>query len=176
MGNNVTFDEMNELLDEIYRSGGETWVEIDGQVYYTDWGYGAVAIEFFIRMLKNRKSDNDATRERHDGACSDEILSYLDGEWGRDSFEYYVYSDLYEMASEILDENAKLREQIDAAHMSRLLTENENESLRELVQSAVRCITDVPNCDSCALGEQVSGVWVCHLIGAAKELGVEVPS
>ena len=30
-------------------------------------------------------------------------------------------------------ENAKLREQIDAAHMSRLLTENENESLRELL-------------------------------------------
>lgn len=54
--------------------------------------------------------DTDATRERHDGACSDEILSYLDGEWGRDSFEYYVYSDLYDMASEILDENRKLRE------------------------------------------------------------------
>ena len=31
-------------------------------------------------------------------------------------------------------ENAKLREQIDAAHMSRLLTENENEKLRELLQ------------------------------------------
>lgn len=29
-------------------------------------------------------------------------------------------------------ENARLREQVDAAHMSRLLTENENESLREL--------------------------------------------
>ena len=51
---------------------------------------------------------------------------------------------------------------------------SENAKLRELVRSAVRCITDVPDCDSCALGEQVSGVWVCHLIGAAKELGVEV--
>lgn len=29
-------------------------------------------------------------------------------------------------------DNAKLLERIDAAHMSRLLTENENESLREL--------------------------------------------
>lgn len=55
-------------------------------------------------------SDTDATRERYDGACSDEILRYLDGEWDRDSFEYYVYSDLYDMASEILDENAGLRE------------------------------------------------------------------
>ena len=50
----------------------------------------------------------------------------------------------------------------------------ENAKLRELVRSAVRCITDVPDCESCALGEQVSGVWVCHFIGAAKELGVEV--
>ena len=31
-------------------------------------------------------------------------------------------------------ENARLLEQVDAAHMSRLLTENENESLRELVR------------------------------------------
>lgn len=31
-------------------------------------------------------------------------------------------------------ENAHLREQVDAAHMSRLLTENENEKLRELLQ------------------------------------------
>lgn len=38
-----------------------------------------------------------------------------------------------ENLNELLAENAKLREQIDAAHMSRLLTENENESLRELV-------------------------------------------
>ena len=50
----------------------------------------------------------------------------------------------------------------------------ENAKLRELVRSAVRCITDAPDCDSCALGEQVSGVWVCHFIGAARELGVEV--
>lgn len=50
----------------------------------------------------------------------------------------------------------------------------ENAKLRELVRSVVRCITDAPYCDSCALGEQVSGVWVCHLIGAAKELGVEL--
>lgn len=50
----------------------------------------------------------------------------------------------------------------------------ENAALRELVRSAVRCITDVPDCDSCALGEQVSGVWVCHLIGSVKKLGVEV--
>lgn len=35
---------------------------------------------------------------------------------------------------ELRAENAKLRNQIDAAHMSRLLTENENESLRELVR------------------------------------------
>lgn len=33
---------------------------------------------------------------------------------------------------EIDAENARLREQVDAAHMSRLLTENENEKLREL--------------------------------------------
>ena len=31
-------------------------------------------------------------------------------------------------------ENAKLRELVDAAHMSRLLTENENEKLLELLQ------------------------------------------
>lgn len=35
-------------------------------------------------------------------------------------------------------DNAKMREQVDAAHMSRLLTENENESLRELVRDMMR--------------------------------------
>ena len=96
MGNNVTFDEMNELLDEIYRSGGETWVEIDGQTYYTDWGYGAVAIEFFIRMLKNRKSDNDATLVRHSVAeDADEIIENVINA-NMLSMPYDVYVELFD--------------------------------------------------------------------------------
>lgn len=39
-------------------------------------------------------------------------------------------------------ENAKLRERIDATHMSRLLTENENEKLRELSARAWRLFTE----------------------------------
>ena len=65
-------------------------------------------------------------------------------------------------------ENAKLREQIDAAHMSRLLTENENEELRELSARAWRLFTehgavhesDIPEVD--AVRDKM------------RELGVEV--
>ena len=117
MGNNVTFDEMNELLDEIYRSGGETWVEIDGQTYYTDWGYGVVAIEFFIRMLENRKSDNDATPVRHSVAeDADEIIEHIINA-NMMSMPYDVYSELFDAVDglgveikNLQSENAKLRE------------------------------------------------------------------
>lgn len=116
MGNNVTFDEMNELLDEIYRSGGETWVEIDGHTYYTDWGYGVVGIEFFIRMLKNRKSDNDATLVRHSVAeDADEIIEHVLNA-NMLNMPYHVYSDLFDAVDglavdieKLQDENANLR-------------------------------------------------------------------
>lgn len=53
-------------------------------------------------------------------------------------YEYYHIDDeLRELVKDVSDmqtENDRLREQVDAAHMSRLLTENENESLRELVR------------------------------------------
>ena len=42
----------------------------------------------------------------------------------------------------LIEQNAKLRERIDAAHMSRLLTENENEKLRELSARAWRLFTE----------------------------------
>lgn len=125
MCNNVTFDEMNELLDEIYRSGGETWVEIDGQTYYTDWGYGAVAIEFFIRMLKNRKSDNDATLVRHSVAeDADEIIEHIINA-NMMSMPYDVYSELFDAVDglgveieNLQSENAKLRKLVKEALMA----------------------------------------------------------
>lgn len=57
-------------------------------------------------------------------------------------------------------ENAKLRERIDAAHMSRLLTENENESLRELVRELYE--------DQCIDGDR----WKYR--DRIHELGIEV--
>ena len=60
-------------------------------------------------------------------------------------------------------ENAKLREQIDAAHMSRLLTENENESLRELVTDLWEYIYIGTSQDGQSLHDRT------------RELGVEVP-
>jgi hypothetical protein len=54
----------------------------------------------------------------------------LNDEDGQHPSTVYVNNDSYQRS---ISENAKLREQIDAAHMSRLLTENENELLRELL-------------------------------------------
>lgn len=147
MGNNVTFDEMNELLDEINRSGGETWVEIDGQTYYTDWGYGVVAIEFFIRMLKNRKSDNDATLVRHSVAeDADEIIEHVLNA-NMLSMPYHVYSDLFDAVDglavdieKLHDENSKLRELCERCaielyangNVTDAATENLFDDMREL--------------------------------------------
>ena len=75
-------------------------------------------------------------------------------------------------------ENAKLREQVDAAHMSRLLTENENESLRELVRDMwegyndPRCeechLKDTPTCADCPICAREASV-----IDRMRELGVD---
>lgn len=57
-------------------------------------------------------------------------------------------------------ENAKLRKRIDDAHMSRLLTENENESLRELMRELYE-----DQCDEC-------DEWKYR--DRMRELGIEV--
>ena len=160
MSNNVTFDEMNELLDEINRSGGETWVEIDGQTYYTDWGYGVVAIEFFIRMLKNRKSDSDATLVRHNVA--EDARSLIDDEVHRDC-EYYVYSQLRDCIDVIDDDYERLKA--------------ESDRLRELVRDYEHCSMHA-DCSRCEYDGKLS--THCPLspcfpdIDELLELGVEV--
>lgn len=74
-------------------------------------------------------------------------------------------------------ENAKLRERIDAAHMSRLLTENENESLRELLAGAFEDMVAWQRVIAC------SNEWgygrgcreqLFELRDAMRDLGVEV--
>lgn len=62
---------------------------------------------------------SDAIRELHDYLAKSPSVIYPE--------------DVLAYLPAIEAENAKLRERIDAAHMSRLLTENENESLRELL-------------------------------------------
>lgn len=71
-------------------------------------------------------------------------------------------------------ENAELRERIDAAHMSRLLTENENESLRELV----RWMYDRMD-ESCAVQHPYAPAPISYdrlmqALARVRELGVEV--
>lgn len=79
-----------------------------------------------------------------------------------------------EVADKLRAENAKLREQVDAAHMSRLLTENENESLRELVRDMMQAwwACDDEKCprhdERCEEGQY------CAFDECVKELGVEV--
>jgi len=75
-------------------------------------------------------------------------------------------------------DNAKLGELVDAAHMSRLLTENENESLRELVRDMwegyndPRCeechLKDTPTCADCPICAREAAV-----IDRMRELGVD---
>ena len=82
-------------------------------------------------------------------------------------------SRIAETAESLEAENAKLREQVDAAHMSRLLTENENESLRELVRIAgTYCVNGLcGKDDGCPL---YLGKPYCALHDRMRELGIEV--
>lgn len=86
---------------------------------------------------------------------------------------------LIEKANRLEDENARLREQVDAAHMSRLLTENENEKLRELCAGLLTGY-------ECGFGELCKGctwdgvgdskTFSCLPRAIARDLGVEVTS
>lgn len=75
---------------------------------------------------------------------------------------------------DVMAENERLRERIDAAHMSRLLTENENESLRELV----RWMYDRMD-ESCAVQHPyapspISYDLLMQALARVRELGIEV--
>lgn len=73
-------------------------------------------------------------------------------------------------------ENAKLRERIDATHMSRLLTENENESLRELAAKMAEALRVGGEwCDrECIVVFGCDGMDECPIAKELRELGVEV--
>lgn len=111
----------------------------------------------------------------YDAGCEHMRLKYMAS----------IVNDLHEKNDQLKAETAKLREQVDAAHMSRLLTENENESLRELVakySAAAKYLCGFSHCNECNLdcasvfGDVPSG-WDCArmlLDKKARELGVEV--
>ena len=94
-------------------------------------------------------------------------------------YEYYhIDDDLKELAKNVSDmqaENEKLRERIDAAHMSRLLTENENESLRELVRDLWEaCPVDGYYCIYHCEHYDKESESHCKLEDRMAELGIEV--
>ena len=89
--------------------------------------------------------------------------------------ERRIYDRCLTRVGELEAENAKLRERIDAAHMSRLLTENENEELRELV----RCYFNAPCLECNPWAEGWEGCKYCEsgnctLAVRTLELGIEV--
>lgn len=65
-------------------------------------------------------------------------------------------------------ENAKLRKLLDAAHMSRLLTENENEELRSLVLALDECRHSA--CNDCKRWSSPDG---CSIDDMMKALGMK---
>ena len=82
----------------------------------------------------------------------------------------HALNDLSHALALLESENAKLRERIDASHMSRLLTENENESLRELVRLMWKPFCWAQSgCEVCLTDEQDA-----EIRDKVRELGVEV--
>lgn len=77
----------------------------------------------------------------YDAGCEHMRLKYMAS----------IVNDLHEENERLKVENAKLREQVDAAHMSRLLTENENEKLRELVRDVWHLFTEHGAVNPCDL-------------------------
>ena len=101
------------------------------------------------------KAENDRLREERD--------------MYRDLVDCMVHPDI---PDQLTAENAELRERIDATHMSRLLTENENESLRELVSGLEYCAQGHV-CDCCPLYDP-SGTNRRRCESLERELGIEV--
>lgn len=89
-------------------------------------------------MIANRESDLEDARVEND-----RLRKELD-QWHRltAGIELPEYPITEFKPKDLERENAKLRERIDAAHMSRLLTENENESLRELCADVWHLFTE----------------------------------
>jgi hypothetical protein len=66
-------------------------------------------------------------------------------------------------------ENARLREQVDAAHMSRLLTENENEKLRELCADMWGTMDLLDACGVDEYDEPLNCCTGCNQYGSVDE-------
>lgn len=105
----VTFEEMEQLLKEIKNAPGcTTSVEIDGDIYRTDWGYGEEAIEHFIEILKKRK------RERMTDVCEKDTHEKLANDiyaWCATFPPWNHAEDFKNHVMEWLDREAALTEQ-----------------------------------------------------------------
>lgn len=71
-------------------------------------------------------------------------------------------------------ENAWLRERLYEAHMSRLLTENENETLRELVRDVMPIVCDGCHERLCEIPKEEHPFVTCSFADRMYELGIEV--
>ena len=86
-----------------------------------------------------------------------------------------IIADEFERETEPLKtENARLRERLDEAHMSRLLTENENETLRELVQDVMPIVCNGCHERLCEMPKEEHPFVTCSFADRMRELGIEV--
>lgn len=59
----MTREEIIKIIDKTIKDfheceGGESWLYIDGEKYYTDVGYAFEGIEIFVEVLKKRLEEN----------------------------------------------------------------------------------------------------------------------
>lgn len=60
----MTREEIIKIIDETIKDfhkcdGGESWLYIDGEKYYTDVGYAFEGMEIFVEVLKKRLVESE---------------------------------------------------------------------------------------------------------------------
>ena len=152
-GNVLDIADTVHMLRSEY-DGDHEWEDVVTELVLTKWG----GDRWIVRGSKGEAWACDCTKTGYDE----------DAYEASDDVEPFGEPTLLEV------ENAKLREQIDGAHMSRLLTENENAKLRELV-----CWMYDRMDESCAVQypyapAPISYDRLMQALARARDLGVEV--
>ncbi len=70
MAREETIKIINKTVKDFYEcEGGESWLYIDGEKYFTDVGYAFEGMEIFVEVLKKRLTESEEEKHGFSRLC-----------------------------------------------------------------------------------------------------------